>query len=93
MEGAMSMLPVFLMSIARVSPPAEPGARTMSIVIRRPYAYLEKELLSTFKGQKDVQVVVDRRRGERRMKIKSVEQDRRLSDRRGVKEEIVEVVL
>ena len=86
-------LPVeFLLKIAKATP-AERGPNELSIVIRRPYAHLEEELRETFQGQKDVQVIVDKRYDERRVKLESVEIDRRRTDRRRGKEELVEVVI
>ena len=89
----MTVFPGFLMKIAKATDPPEPGAGMMSIIIRRPYAYLDKELYSTFEGQEDVKVLVDRRHGERRTRTQPVELERRRTDRRGPKEELVEVVL
>ena len=83
----------FLMKIAKATDPPEPGPGMMSIIIRRPYAYLDKELYSTFEGQEDVKVLVDRRHGERRTRNQPVELERRRTDRRGPKEELVEVSL
>ena len=65
----------------------------MSIIIQRPYAFLEKELQSAFKGQKDVKVIVNGRYGERRGEIKPATTERRRTDRRRPKEELVEVLL
>ncbi len=89
----MTVFPGFLMKIAKATDPPEPGAGMMSIIIRRPYAYLDKELYSTFEGQEDVKVLVDRRHGERRTRTQPVELERRRTDRRGPKEELVEVLL
>ena len=89
----MTVFPGFLMKIAKATDPPEPGAGMMSIIIRRPYAYLDKELYSTFEGQEDVKVLVDSRHGERRTRTQSVELERRQADRRGPKEELVEVLL
>ena len=89
----MSSMPGFLMRIAKASFPPEQGVGMMSIVIRRPYAFLEKELRSTFEGQEDVKVIVDRRYGERRTSQQMVALERRCADRRRPKEELVEVVL
>jgi hypothetical protein len=61
--------------------------------MRRPYAYLKKELCSTFEGQEDVKVIVDRRHGERRTRTQPVESERRRTDQRRPKEELVEVSL
>ncbi len=89
----MTVFPGFLMKIAKATDPPEPGAGMMSIIIRRPYAYLDKELYGTFEGQEDVKVLVDRRHGERRTRTQPVELERRRTDRRGPKEELVEVLL
>lgn len=88
----MGVLPGFLMRIAKATDPPEPGAGMMSIIIRRPYAYLQKELCSTFEGQEDVKVIIDRRYGERRTRRQPCEFERRRADRRGPKEELVEVL-
>ena len=85
----MSVFPGFLMKIAKATDPLEPGAGMMSIIIRRPYACLDKELYSTFEGQEDVKVLVDRRHGERRTSSQPVELERRRTDRRGPKEELI----
>ena len=44
------------MKIAKTTNPPELAAAMMSIIIQRPYAYLEKELCSTFEGQEDVKM-------------------------------------
>ena len=89
----MSFLPKFLLRIAKAVPPPEEGAWIMSIVIQRPYAHLEKELRSAFKGQKDVKVIVDQRYGERRTSKQAVEIDHRRADKRQPKEELIEAVI
>lgn len=85
--------PVFLMRIAKKAYLPEEGAGIMTIVVMRPHARLEKELLSVFKGQKDVKVISDSRYEERRRKRQAVATDRRKADRRRPKEELVEVVI
>ena len=88
-----SLLPQFLLRIFKAVPPSEEGTGIMSIVIRQPYAHLEKELTKTFKGQEDVQVIVDKRYGERRKTQQDVDAERRKAYRRRKKEEIVDAVL
>ena len=84
----------FLMAFAKALPlPAEEAGGMMTIIIRRPYSFLEKELRSVFKGQEDVKVIVDRRYAERRTAIQPVELERRHADRRRPKQELLEVVL
>ena len=65
----------------------------MTIVLFQPYVHLEEELRDAFKGQEDVKVILDRRTGERRMKQKAVERERRGADRRRPKQEIAEVTI
>jgi hypothetical protein len=89
----MSSPPEFTMRIARKTQPLEEGAGIMTIVVQRPYAHLERELRNAFKGQEDVKVILDRRCGERRKRPKAVAVDRRKSDRRSPKKDMVEVVI
>ena len=89
----MNFLPKFLLRIAKTVPTPEEEAGILSIIIRRPYSHLEKELRSVFKGERDVKVIVDRRDGERRTTQQAVEIERRRADRRHPNEELVEVVI
>jgi hypothetical protein len=89
----MTALPEFLLAIATRPSPLEHGAETMTIIVQRPYAYLEKELRSTFAGHKGVKVIVDRRSGERRVTGQPVTVERRRGDRRSAKQQLVEVLL
>ena len=54
---------------------------------------IDKELRSTFEGQEDAKVIVDRRYGERRTSQEPVALERRLAHPRSLKEELVEVVI
>ena len=65
----------------------------MFIIVLRSCTNIEDELRQTFEGQEDVQVIVDRRYGERRTSRQAVEVERRRSDQRRPKEGIVDVVL
>lgn len=89
----MSIIPNFIMTIVKASALAPQADGEMSIIIQRPYAFLEKELKSAFKGQKDVKVIVNGRYGERREKTRPTSTERRRTDRRRPKEELVEVLL
>ena len=88
-----SVLPQFLLRILKGVSPSEEGTGIMSIVIRQPYAHLEKELTKTFERQEDVKVIVDRRYSEQRTSQQPVEVEQRHADRRQPKHEIVDVVL
>ena len=89
----MSSLPEFTMRIAKKANLSEERSGINSIiVIRRPYAHLEKELRTAFKGQKDVKVILDKRYGERRKRQRAVGAERRKADRRRPKEDLIEVL-
>jgi len=81
------------MKIAKKDSLPEEMAGTMTIVVMRPYARLEKELRTAFRGADDVKVIIDKRSGERRKKLQAVTKDRRMVDRRRPKEELVEVAI
>ena len=89
----MWLTPGFLLKIAKGSKQADEGPGKMSIIISQRYAHLEEELSKTFKGQKDVKVIVDRRYGERRSSVEPVVKERRRADWRRTKEQLVEVVI
>jgi len=89
----MTALPEFLLAIATRTSPPEKGAGAMTIIVQRPYARLEKELRSTFAGQKGVTVIVDRRHAERRRKVEPLPLERRHGDRRRSKEQLLEVLV
>ena len=89
----MNTLPDFLMKIAKLKSAPEQQAGQMSIIIKRPYVHLEKELRTAFGRQEDVQLIVDRRHGERRRKNQQVSVERRKTDRRKEKEMLVEVII
>jgi len=89
----MSSLPEFTMRIAKKANLSEELSGINSIiVIRRPYAHLEKELHTAFKGQKDVKVILDKRHGERWRRRQAVAIECRKADRRRPKEELIEVI-
>jgi hypothetical protein len=89
----MWLPPGFPLRIVKGAKPADEGPGKMSIVISRRYAHLEEELSKTFKGQKDVKIIVDRRYGERQASIKPVVKEQRRADRRSTAEQLVEVVI
>ncbi len=89
----MNSPPDFKLKIAKEVHSPEEGPGITSIIIRQPYAHLEKELSSAFKGEEDVKVIVDGRYVERRKSRQAVEIERRRAGRRRPKEELVEVVI
>jgi hypothetical protein len=92
-EVTMRLPAGFLLRIAKATQLEDEEYRKMSIIIRQPYAHLEEELLKTFEGQEDVSVILDRRFDDRRAITQPVETDRRKSDQRTQKEELVQVVI
>jgi len=60
-DGAMDSLPEFLQKVARIPTLIEQCSGTLSIIVQRPYAHLERELRRAFEGQEDVRVIVNRR--------------------------------
>ena len=90
----MDALPGFLLSLLAASARPGEGSGTTYIVVRQSYAYLETELRSVFPaGTGDVQVIVDRRRGERRLAEQPATPERRRADRRRPKEAVADVVI
>ena len=81
------------MRVTMITNSSEKRCGTTSIVIRRPYAHLEKDLRSAFKWIEDVKVILDRRFDERRKTQQPVTQERRAADQRRQKEDLVDVVI
>ncbi len=81
----MELLPGILVSILRGNPEPGQGHGTMYIIINQAHAYLQ--------GQKNIQIIVDRRYGERRTTRGSVAFERRQADRRRSREHLVEVIV
>src|SRR5213592_522023 len=89
----MSFAPAFIVSLFGVTEELGHNPAKMRLIVRRPYAHLEERLRRAFEGRADVEVLPDRRRGERRRDVRTVEAERRRVERRTSKEEIVEVVI
>jgi len=89
----MSLNDEYLFQIRIVSSILYASNGSINIVVRRPYAYLSKNLSSVFKDQEDVKITVDRRYSERRKDEEPQPQDRRRSERRHIKEVLVDVVI
>ena len=67
----------------------------MNLIVKRPYAYLTDDLQRVFKGQKDINIIVDSRHqdNERRKENTLISKDLRCGDRRRDAETLVEVVI
>jgi len=85
--------PAFVVTVLGVTEGSWQNPARMLLIVRRPYAHLEERLRRAFEGRADVDVLPDRRRGERRRDVRTVEAERRRVERRTSKEEIVEVVI
>ena len=94
----MSLPHPFVLRIAEAI--GDPGALSakMVLVLMRPYAHLEGDMRREFDGQDDVEVVVDRRFGERRIGERRkggppLLSERRQADRRRETEEVLQIIL
>src|SRR2546428_11706672 len=89
----MELLPGILVSILRGNPGPGQGHGTMYIIINQAHAYLQETLRRPFEGQKNVQIIVDRRYGERGPTRGPVAFERPQPDRRRSGEHPVEGIV
>ena len=87
-----SRIDAFVMRMLKSIKPSTRAAGQTIVVVRRPFVSLIPDLLTVFKKDRDVQVIADRRSGERRRRKETVSLDRRRSERRERKAELLEVV-
>ena len=85
--------PGFLLHVVRVADGLHHNPGRMLLIVRGPYAHLEDRLRRLFEGRHDVEVILDRRRGERRTRSQANQPERRRADRRTPKEEILDIIL
>jgi hypothetical protein len=85
--------PGFLLNVVHVTDRLHHNPGRMLLIVRRQYAHLEHRLRQVFEGRDDVQVILDRRHGERRARRRADQPERRRADRRTSKEQILEIVL
>jgi hypothetical protein len=89
----MDFIPAFALSVLALAEGSGQSRARMRMIVRRPYAYLESRLRKAFEGRVDVEIFVDRRRGERRAGARPIQEERRRAERRMTKEEVVEIVI
>ena len=89
----MVYLPGLLLLITKDVHPPKKNPGEMFIIIQRPYSLLREELYTAFKGQSEVDIIVDRRKGDRRVVAEPVQNEKRRADRRSLKEKMVEVLI
>ena len=67
----------------------------MNLIVKRPYAYLTEDLQRVFKGQEDVNIIVDSRHmdSDQRKEDQSIPDCRRICDRRKTNETLLDVVI
>ena len=86
-------VPTFVLSILGLTEAAGHNPARMLLIVRRPYAHLEDRLRRAFEEREDVEVIVDRRRGQRRMSDRPVQAEQRRTDRRTPREEMLEILV
>ena len=89
----MGFIPQFVLSILGVTEGRGPAPARMRMIVRRPYAYLESRLRRAFEGRDDVDIISDRRGGERRAGARPVQKERRQGERRMTKGQMLEIVV
>ena len=82
----------FILKILKSTATQTSQTGQMLIFVHRPFASLISDLTRTFKGKEDVKIAIDRRNGERRQQKHPVELERRHSDRRKPRAQLLEVV-
>jgi hypothetical protein len=90
---SMDFVAQFVLSVLGVAEGQGHRPAKMRMVVRRPYAYLESRLRREFEGRDDVEIISDRRRGERRAGARLVPQERRQSERRARPGQMFEIVI
>ncbi len=89
----MEFIPVFVLSVLGVTEGPRHNPARMRMIVRRPYAHLENRLRRAFEGRDDVEIISDRRRGQRRAGVRPVQEERRRAERRTPKDQILEIVI
>jgi hypothetical protein len=89
------MIPVVLSFVAPLADTehSDGDPTKVYIVVPRHRAYVADLLRKAFEGREEVEILVDRRQGERRTRQRPVTLERRRADRRRPKEEVIEVVI
>jgi len=72
---------------------SDSGHERVSIIVPATHTHLLDLLAKAFEGREDVEVIVDRRRGDRRAQERPVAVERRRAERRRPKGEAIEFVI
>jgi hypothetical protein len=89
----MEFTPAFVLTVLGMAEGSGHNSARMRLIVKRPYAHLEDRLRRAFEGREDIEVIVDRRRGQRRMSDRPVQAEQRRTDRRTSREEILEILI
>jgi hypothetical protein len=89
----VGFVPQFVLSVLGVAEVRGHGPAKMRMIVRRPYAHLESRLRRAFEGRDDVDIIPDRRRGERRAGARPIQRERRQGDRRTTGGQMLEIVI
>ncbi len=76
----------FLLRIQKTRMPVQESSGEMNILVRRPHAYMADELRKLYEDQEQVNIIVDRRYGNRRQESNPVNKDCRSLERRSLAE-------
>jgi hypothetical protein len=87
-----SRIDAFMMRMLKSLKPSTRAAGQTIVVVHQPFISVIPDLLKVFKGNRDVQVIADRRSAESRTKEEPVSLDSRRTERRERKAELLEVV-
>src|SRR5947199_8736284 len=78
----MEFTPTFVLTVLGMTEGSGHNPARMRLIVKRPYAHLEDRLRRAFEEREDVEVIIDRRRGQRRMSDRPVQAEQRRTDRR-----------
>ena len=89
----MEFTPTFVLTVLGMTEGSGHNPARMRLIVKRPYAHLEDRLRRAFEEREDVEVIVDRRRGQRRMSDRPVQAEQRRTDRRTPREEMLVILV
>jgi hypothetical protein len=92
-ETSMSSLAISLIPALTHPDRSDRDEGKIYVIVPKDQAYLADLLTKRFEGQGRVEVVVDRRRAERRTQRHAVSLNRRRADRRRFHEQMVQIVI
>ena len=82
-----------LLKITKNFQPHEERDGITYVVVKRAYGHLLREMERVFEKEQNVRVILEGRNGDRRKSLAAIGEDRRHRDRRGRREEMIEIIL